>query len=74
MFKNRKITFTHLNEKGFVVSENISNVPDDQIVCDACNALILTEEINLLFYELDGEERVWGVGCDECAKKWEEDD
>jgi len=65
IFRSRSIKFITNGE----VVDTIP-VPDEQIVCDACNAMILDQEIKLLCYIDDGIEYVWGAICDKCHKKY----
>ena len=41
-------------------------IPDDLIVCDACNTMIEGKTVNLLV--LDG--HVWGTVCGDCKAKY----
>jgi hypothetical protein len=68
MFSGRGIYFANLDTG---IKELISEVPDNEIICDACNALIETDDVLLLCYIRDGIEYCWGAECQDCADKLE---
>jgi len=66
MFKNRSMTF-YSQQSGKIVEEKLSTIPNDIIVCDGCNNLILDEEVGLLMLEPN---HAWGTQCKSCILKY----
>ena len=68
-FKNRNVTISHVEPDGRLVIDAQIPIPDDEIICDSCNASIDTDMINILFIE----DYEWGALCEECRQKYHND-